>query len=176
MAFADPRKNLERLGLHAGQVVADLGAGSGFYTLVAAKMVSDGGKVYAVDVQQDLLVRLKNSAQAERLTNVEVVHGDMEQIGGTKIRDASVDVVIASNVLFQIEQKADFIKEIKRILKKGGRALIIDWSESFGGMGPQPNHVFTETMAKELFKKDGFVEISTLDAGDHHYGIIFRES
>jgi ubiquinone/menaquinone biosynthesis C-methylase UbiE len=176
MAFTDPRKNLESLGLHEGQVVADLGAGSGFYSLAAAQMVSGGGKVYAVDVQAELLARLKNSAHQAHLNNIEVVHGDLEVLGGTKIREMTVDVAIVSNVLFQIEKKEDFLKEVRRILKPDGRTLLVDWSDSFGGLGPQAEQVFAEAKARELFTKQGFKEITKIDAGDHHYGLIFRKS
>jgi ubiquinone/menaquinone biosynthesis C-methylase UbiE len=175
MAFSDPSKNLESLGLHEGQVVADLGVGSGFYTLQAARLVG-GGKVYAIDVMEDLLVRIKTAAHNEHLNNIEVVHGNMEQLGGTRIKEMSVDVAIISNVLFQIEHKDIFVDEVKRILKSNGRVLLVDWMESFGGMGPQPDHVINEEAATELFKKHGFSESSLIDAGDHHYGVIFRKS
>jgi ubiquinone/menaquinone biosynthesis C-methylase UbiE len=173
MAFSDPQKNLERFGLQEGHVVADLGAGSGFYTLVAAKMVGSG-TVYAVDVQAELLTRLRGLTAKEKLANVHFVHADAEQKGGTKIKDHTVDVVLMCNVLFQIEQKDDFLEEAKRILKPTGRILLVDWTDSFGGLGPQSQHVIGMVSARELFKKHGFTEISTIDAGDHHYGISFR--
>jgi len=65
--------------------------------------------------------------------------------------------------------------EIKRILKPGGRVLFVDWASSFGGIGPQSQHVFDEDMAKKLFEKHGFKEDSTIGAGAQHYGIIFRK-
>ena len=174
MPFADPHKNLMALGLQEGQTVADLGAGSGFYTLEAARMVGSG-HVYAVDVQADLLARIKNAAYEQHLGNVEVLHGDMERVGGTRIREESIDVALVSNVLFQIENKEDFVKEVARILKSGGRVLVADWSESFGGLGPVPEQVVTENTARGLFKQHGFAEVTVIDAGDHHYGIIFRK-
>jgi hypothetical protein len=65
--------------------------------------------------------------------------------------------------------------EIKRILKPGGRVLFVDWASSFGGIGPQSQHVFDEDMAKKLFEKHGFKEDRTIGAGAQHYGIIFRK-
>src|SRR5438105_968093 len=127
MAFSDPEKNLSELGLEPGLFVADLGAGSGAYTLAAGRMVGGSGRVYSIDVQQELLSRIKNAAHAERLTNIEVIHGDIEEIGGTRLKEASVDVVLVCNVLFQSEQKETFLDEIRRILKPKGRVLIIDW-------------------------------------------------
>jgi ubiquinone/menaquinone biosynthesis C-methylase UbiE len=175
MAFSDPEKNLGELGIHNGSFIADLGAGSGAYTLAAAKIVGDGGKVFAVDVQGDLLARIKNAAAGAHLKNVEAVHGDIEELGGTRLKDISVDIALACNVLFQVEQKENFADEIKRILKPNGRVLVVDWSDSFGGLGPQPEHVITESQAKELFEKHGFAFVKKFDAGDHHYGLVFRK-
>ena len=59
-----------------------------------------------------------------------------------------------------------------RILKKGGRALIVDWKDSFGGIGPQPHDVITERDAKRILGEVGFVATRSFPAGDHHYGII----
>ena len=67
--------------------VADLGAGSGHYTLAAAKKVGESGRVYAIEVQKDLLTRIKNLAQTEHINNVEVIWGDVENRGGTKLKD-----------------------------------------------------------------------------------------
>ncbi len=175
MAFSDPQKNIEVLGLEAGAYVADLGAGSGFYTLAAAKAVGSGGRVYAVDVQQDLLSRIKNAAHTEHLTNIEVVHGDIEQEGGSRLKDMSEDVVLACNVFFQIEHKEGFLKEVSRILKTNGRLLLVDWSDSFGGMGPHPDQVIEQSEAKSILEKNGFIFINGISAGDHHYGLIVRK-
>lgn len=176
MAFSDPQKILEQFGLHEGQVVADLGAGSGFYSLTAARMVGGAGRVYSVDVQEDLLSKIKNTARQGRLLNVEVVHGDMEKQGGTRLREQCADAAIASNVLFQIEQKDDFMDEVKRILKPSGRLLLVDWTDSFDGMGPQAEQVINQVDAKALAEKHGFSYVTALDAGDNHYGLVFRKN
>jgi ubiquinone/menaquinone biosynthesis C-methylase UbiE len=175
MAFSDPVKNLNELGIHPGSYIADLGAGSGAYSLAAAHMVGKGGKVFAVDVQGDLVSRIKNAAAAEHVTNIEAVHGDIEELGGTRLQDVSIDAALASNVLFQVEQKASFIDEIKRILKPNGRVLVVDWADSFGGLGPQKENVFPESDTKNIFEKHGFAFVKSFDAGDHHYGLIFRK-
>ncbi len=176
MAFSDPQKNIENLGLHEGSYVADLGAGSGFYTLAAARVVGNGGKIYSVDVQQDLLARIKNAAHTEHLHNIEVIHGNMEKVGGTRLRENSVETVLVCNVLFQIDHKDDFVNEVARILKSKGRVLIVDWSESFGGMGPQKEHVVPESEAKKLFENHKFNYISSLEAGEHHYGLVYSKA
>ncbi len=174
--FSDPEKNIEQFDLGKGNYVADFGAGSGFYSFSAAEAVGETGKVYAVDVQKDMLERLKHEARNIRhLNNVEIVWADIEHFGGTRLRENSMDAVIVANVFFQLEKKDDPCLEVKRILKPGGRVLLIDWSSSFGGIGPQPSDVFTEDMAKKLFEKHGFKQDRAIGAGAQHYGIIFRK-
>lgn len=175
MSFIDPKNNINQFELSRGMRVADLGAGSGFYTIEAAKIVGSDGRVYAVDVQKELLDRIKISAHNEQLFNVEVIWGDIEKIGGTKLADSSIDAVVVSNILFQIEDKDNFLTEIRRILKPNGRILIVDWTSSFGGIGPAPEVVFTEEKAKELFERNRFSFVKNISAGDNHYGIIFRK-
>src|ERR1035437_1056624 len=113
--FTDPVKNLKQFGLREDMIVADLGAGTGFYSIAAAQIVGRG-KVYAIEVIKDYIVTIKNKAKELRLNNIECFWGDVEKIGGTKIRDGIVDAVIASNILFQVEDRDKFIAEIKRIL------------------------------------------------------------
>ncbi len=172
MNFSDPQKNIQQFGLIEGMKVADLGAGSAAYTIASARQVGTSGRVYAVEVQKELLSNIKNTALKQGLSNVEVIWGDIESLGGTKIKDHSIDAVIISNVLFQAEDKQGVVNEAKRILKPQGRALVVDWKDSFGGMGPHPDHVVNEQSAKKLFEVGGFSFDRSITAGDHHYGFI----
>jgi ubiquinone/menaquinone biosynthesis C-methylase UbiE len=172
MTFSDPQKNIQQFGLIEGMKVADLGAGSAAYTIAAARQVGTSGRVYAVEVQKELLSNIKNSATKQGLSNVEVIWGDIESLGGTKIKDHSIDAVIISNVLFQTENKQGIIEEAKRILKPQGRALVVDWKESFGGMGPHPDYIVSEQSARKIFEEGGFSLDRSIPAGDHHYGFI----
>jgi ubiquinone/menaquinone biosynthesis C-methylase UbiE len=167
--FSDPAQNLARLGLTDGMKVVDIGAGSGFYTMEAARIVGKNGRVYAVDVQKNILERLRTNGLTSGLTNIEVVWGNAEKIGGTKIREGIADRVIASNVLFQIEKPDDFSLEIKRLLKPGGKVLLVDWSE----LSPiSPKNIVPSNKAQTLFEKVGFKLEQTFNAGEHHYGMV----
>lgn len=176
MSFANPEKNIVHLGLSAGMSVADIGAGTGHYSLLAASLVGREGEVYAVDIQKDLLDRLAVDVKDRGFQNIHMLWGDAENVGGTKIRQDGVDAVIVSNILFQTESKPSLVHEIYRILKKGGRLLLIDWSESFAGLGPAPQQVVSEEIARDLFEKNGFELIKNFEAGAHHYGMIFRKA
>ncbi len=174
MMFSNPQSNISALGIDIGMKVADLGAGSGFYAIESAKRVGPRGMVYAIDVQQDLLDKIKNGAGILGLHNVEVIWGNIEKIGGTKLRESLVDRVIISNVLFQVEQKDldNIVLEIKRILKSGGKVLVTDW-ESRSDISPEKT--ISSSVVQGLFEKLGFKLENKFDAGDHHYGIIFKK-
>ncbi len=172
MAFSDPKNNTRQLGLYEGQIVADLGAGIGAYSIEAAKEVGESGRVYAIEVQKELLANIKNKAREEGISNIEVIWGDIERNGKTKIKDDFVDAVIASNILFQVEDSVGFLEEIKRILKQKGKVLIIDWEGSFNGTGPSPKHIISYATARSLFEENGFLFVKNISAGDHHYGFV----
>lgn len=172
MTFADPASTILELDLKEGDHVADLGAGSGFYTIAAAEKVRDRGRVYALEVQKDLLTRIKAETEKAHLHNVDIMWTNIEKLGGTKLRERSIDAAIVSNVLFQIEDKPTFVLEVKRILKPGGKVLLIDWSDSFGGMGPKGDAVLTKEKALALFTPQSFKLEKDISAGAHHYGLI----
>ncbi|HBD25057.1 MAG: hypothetical protein A2566_01590 [Candidatus Zambryskibacteria bacterium RIFOXYD1_FULL_40_13] len=173
--FSDPIKNIEQCGIQAGMEIADFGSGSGHYSIAAGRALISTGRVYAIDVQQELLTKLKNTATREGVYNVEVIWGDIEKIGGTKLRDNTIDLVFLSNILFQVEHKENVVKEVKRVLRAGGRVLVIDWTDSFGGLGPKPDMLFRKDSAVSLFEKNGFHLDREILAGAHHYGLIYKK-
>ena len=126
MPFSSPEQNIKYLSLEKGMHVGDLGAGSGFYTLAVAKEMAGSGKVYAIDIQKDLLDRLKNEARKQGLLNVEVIWGDIETVGGSKLKDSSLDAVIASNILFQISQKEHFANTVEVYFSFGQNCMEIN--------------------------------------------------
>jgi len=173
--FLEPRSILNQLGLSHGMHVADFGSGSGFYTLEAARMVGSDGRVYAIDVQKSMLSHTSEEARREGLHNIEFVWGDIEKEGGSKVLPNSMDVVILANTLFQIENKNVLAQEVKRVLKPGGRLLVVDWTDSFAGLGPHPDHIFPKREAGVLFEESGFEFIESSLAGPHHYSLVFRK-
>jgi len=173
--FAHPARNVVGIGITPGMKVADFGSGSGAYVLAIAKTLCNSGHVYAIDVQRDLLQRIKNESHKHGFKNVEVLWGDLERPGGSKIADGALDVVLISNLLFQVTEKNAVLEEALRTLKAQGRLVIIDWVDSFRGTGPQPEDVVKKETAVSLAVKTGFKLEKEFPAGAHHYGLIFRK-
>jgi ubiquinone/menaquinone biosynthesis C-methylase UbiE len=175
MSFSDPNKVLDQVLIRPGDTVVDIGAGLGAYTFLAADRVGADGAVYAIEVQLSHVDGLKDMAGKDAIENLHVLWADAELPNGTKLRDEVGDMVILTNVLFTIEDKSGLVKEIYRILKPGGKILLVDWSESFGGIGPHPQNLVPEKMARNMFIENGFDFEKSISAGSHHYGMILTK-
>ncbi len=174
MAFADPAQNIQHFGFLPEMKVADLGSGTGVYSLLLARRL-ETGKVYAVEVQKGLLEKLATEAEHHQLDNLEVIWGDAEKLGGTKLKDGSLDGVLISNLLFQAKAGYTIALEAARILKPGGLLVVIDWSGSFSGLGPHPDDIITPEQAEKIFSEAGFKKINQFPAGPHHWGLRFKK-
>ncbi len=172
-SFSNPQENVLQLGLREGMKVGDFGAGSGHYARAVAAAVGMTGKVYAIDIQEDVLKHLKLNTHERHQGTIETLWGDMEKLGGTHLRDASLDAIILANTLFQVENRFGCLGEIKRVLKSGGKLMVIDWAGSYGGMGPAHEKVVSEHETEDFFINGGFHKVKSFRAGPHHYGIIF---
>lgn len=170
--FSDPVKNLRQLGLGEEMIVVDLGAGTGFYSVAAARMALKG-KVYAVEIEPDYVLAIQKKAKENSLTNLEVFWGNFEKLGGTKIGDNVADRVIASNILSQIVDPDKFIAEAGRILKAKGRLLLVDW---LFPLADKKRGVVSKEKIRENLEKKGFVFIRDIDAGTYHYGMILEKN
>ena len=174
MAFVSPEDIIKSVSIDEGMHVADFGAGSGAYVLAAAKRVGHSGRVYAIDVNKELLEKVKRDAIQNSSLNVEIIWGDVEVLAGSKLAASSVDRVILSNILFQVKDKDAVVKEVARILKPNGMALVVDWSGSYGGLGPKESQVISSRETRKLFLNNSFEEVKKIGAGDYHFAIIFR--
>ena len=176
--FAHPPRNVTALGIEPGTLVADFGAGSGAYVLEIAARLEGSGHIYAIDVQRDLLTRIKNEAHKRGFKNVDIIWCDLEMPNASRIADRHLDLVLISNLLFQVDEKEAVLREAWRVLKVSGRLAVIDWSESppAGGrrIGPNKKDVVKKEKTIELAQECGFELIREFDAGAHHYGLLCR--
>jgi ubiquinone/menaquinone biosynthesis C-methylase UbiE len=137
--------------------------------------VGPSGRVYAVDVQKELLSKLQSDAHNQGIHNINIVWGDLDEPKGSTLQDGMIDRIVIANVLFQVENKDALIEEARRILKPKGKLLFVEWSDSYGGLGPHPDDVVREDVAKTLFESQGFSHEKDISTGDHHYGFVVQK-
>ena len=172
--FAHPKDHIEFLDLDQGMKVLDVGSGAGHHAIELARAGGSTGKVFALDVQKELLARIRKEAAEARLHNVEIVWGDIEKRGGTRLQDGVCDRVLVSNVIFQLDHKLQAIEEMKRVLKPAGRVMIIDWKDAMGHEA-HAKMIVTPVEMEHMWTSAGFTKERDFDAGSHHYGIIMRK-
>lgn len=173
--FSNPGQILDAFGISPGMVVGDFGTGDGAYARELARRVGRDGIVYAFDVQKQMIDKLVAYVEHERTTTIRPIWCDLELPHGTTLGDRSLDVAVIANIFFQIEHKEAFLAEVARTLRPNARVLVVDWSESYGHMGPHPDHVVSHDDMKGFARGAGLVFDKTIDAGEHHYGLVFRK-
>jgi ubiquinone/menaquinone biosynthesis C-methylase UbiE len=174
--FSNPKKNLEQFDILPGQKVVDFGAGAGYYTFPLSNLVGPTGMVVALDVKKDLLLTIKREANKTHLFNVEAVWADLETPLGSRLKDASMERGVVSNFLFQVKNRENFVAEIRRVIKPGGKVLVTDWTDSFGGIGPDKKTIFPKENCRKLFLDNDFALEREIQAGVHHYGFVFKRN
>ena len=120
----NPKKLIELLGLKDGEVVADIGAGSGYYTFRMAKLVAPKGKVLAVDIQQEMLDIIKNKAKKDGVENVEPVLGAEAD---PKLKPESVDTILLVDVYHEFSHPYEMTEKMVQALKPGGRIVFVEF-------------------------------------------------
>lgn len=172
--FVSPQMVVSHFHVKDGDVVADFGAGSGYFLPELSRRVGHG-RVYACEIQKSLVEKIGEQARHLGLSNIHPLWCDLEESYGIRIKDSAVDVGILANTLFQIEDKVGAITEMTRTIRSGGRMVVIDWADSFGGMGPAEYHIVTAKETAALLESHGFVLETEFPAGAHHYGLSFRK-
>lgn len=173
--FVIPDVVCSQFHLREGDIVADFGAGTGFFSETLSRTVGEKGRVYACEIQKQLVESLGARTRELGLGNVHPLWCDLEEPNGIKIANGELDAGILVNTLFMIENKEAAAKEIGRTIRSGGKLFVVDWTESFAGMGPSPDNVCVASEATALFESNGFVFEREYPTGDHHYGLAFRK-
>jgi ubiquinone/menaquinone biosynthesis C-methylase UbiE len=165
----NPEKILQDAGLREGMVFVDAGSGDGFFTMIAAKIVGERGKVYAVDTDASAIERLKDKVAEEGLANVKAVAAEAEE---TVFCDGCADIVFYSIVLHDFHDPAKVLQNAKRMLKASGKVVDLDWKKKRMSFGPPEQIRFSEEKASRLIEAAGFKIQSVKDAGPYHYVVI----
>jgi ubiquinone/menaquinone biosynthesis C-methylase UbiE len=128
-----PDAVIEALKIRTGEVVADIGAGSGYFTLRLARAVGERGRVYAVDISPDMIRHLNRRRRDEHLHNVVTVLADPDD---PLLPEASVDRIVIVDTWHHVEDQAKYLQRLKRVLKPGGQVVHVDFQKRELPLGP----------------------------------------
>ena len=169
LAELDPSNTLRRLGLGLEDSVCDIGAGSGIFTMEAARMT--GAAVYALEIDDIMLELIRKKAKKEKRGNI--IAAKVED-GIFPVEDNAADLALLVTVLHEIENKADFLREITRILKIGGRVAVIEFHKADTPMGPPLFHRLGRGEVRDILIEEGFSVCDDFDLGENLYCLVFR--
>lgn len=146
-----PDEVVASLDLRAGDHVADLGSGGGFFTFRLAEAVGQSGRVYAIDVDEALLEYIAGEAEERDLTWIQTVVSPGDHPG---VPDGSVDLVFVSNVFHHLPDPGTYFANARSVLRSGGRVAIVELAEEgwFGGHATQADEV-ASTMADAGYRR-----------------------
>ncbi|MGB9763242.1 MAG: class I SAM-dependent methyltransferase [Minisyncoccia bacterium] len=173
-SFLNPQTIVNLLPLTENMVVADFGCGNGYFSLELARKVKPNGKVIALDIWKPSLESLSFKSKIEGLNNIiQTKWANLELEKGSGLENKSCDLVFMSNILFEIKDKKQLIKEAERILKPNGFLVVIEWEPN-----KLPNSQFlfplTKDEAIELIESFGFHLERELVVAITHYGLLFK--
>ena len=161
-----PKINLETLGLREGMTFMDIGCGYGFFTILAAQIVGESGKVYAVDIDSSSINQLKRDALEKGLKNIHIAIGAAE---GTIFCTECADIVFYNTVLHDFQDPAKVLRNAKTMLKPSGKMVNIDWKKKPTAFGPSLQIRLSEEQAINLIKQAGFTIASVKDVESDFY-------
>lgn len=168
---------IKKANIKKSMTVADYGCGSGFFTKKLSSIVTNTGIVYAVDVMKDVLINLQKISNLSGIQNIKTIWSDLERLGVTNIANNSVEVGFIINTLFQTNKEKEFLNEVVRMIKIGGRVVIVDWTdEAVSVIAPSgQDRTGLDKIRKVARMTGNLKEVEVFIPGSHHYGIIFEK-
>jgi SAM-dependent methyltransferase len=155
-----PATAIKALGLQPGQVVADIGAGSGYYTVRMASAVGTTGKVYATDIQPGMLDILRRRVARQGLTNVETVLGDPDD---PKLPAGTLDLALMVDVYHELAAPQAFVRRLRTALKPTGRLVLLEFRKEDPSIPIRPEHKMSIAEVKAELEPEGFTLSTVLN-------------
>lgn len=155
--------------------IADLGCGNfGFFVFPLARLVGKQGKVYAVDIIKTALDEISRRARLENLTQIETLWSNLEIFGATKIEAGQLDAALLINTLYQAEGSLDMLKESVRMIRPGGKLIVVEWDDEHP-FGPAKTQHIKEAKLKTIISKLNLELESEFNPGKFHYGLVLKK-
>jgi len=169
--FVNPKEILEKLNLKEDTIAADFGSGSGGWAIPLAKIL-ERGKVFAIDIQEAPLSALESRAKIEGVSNIIKVIADVEK-PILNPPQSSCDLVLMTDLLFQVDNKKAVFENAKKVLRPGGKVLVVDWKEDSNLLSG--NNKVSIQEVKKIAKEQDFSFLKELPAGSYHYCLLFEK-
>lgn len=168
-----PDQALDALGIRAGMVVADVGAGTGYMSLRMARRVGPTGKVYANDLQPEMLLKLHAKSQREKLSNVETVQGTESD---PKLPPNTMDLVLLVDVYHEFSQPQAILDKIRESLKPDGRLVLLEYRKEDPKVPIRPEHKMSVAEVKTEVEAEGYKLDQVIEKLPRQHIIIFRRA
>ena len=172
--FFSPDEVLNRLDIKEGSTLLDAGCGDGFISISAAKLAGESGLVFAVDIDEHSIEMLNQVIERDRIGNIEAVNADISKT--LPIENKIIDICLMVNVfhgLVENEESGAALREIKRVLKYGGRLVIVDFKKTDSFPGP-PEHIRLAPLQMEsILREYDFEKQDYFEIGKYHYAMVF---
>jgi ubiquinone/menaquinone biosynthesis C-methylase UbiE len=154
-----PQLAIDALGIEPGQTVADLGAGSGYYSFRIAPLVGRSGKVLAIDIEPQMLEAIAQRAQREHVSNVATVRSSAQD---PNLAPGSVDLLFMVDVYHELEYPYEMMTKVRTALKRGGRVALIEYRAEDPEVAIKPLHKMTERQVRREMQAAGFKHVKTV--------------
>jgi ubiquinone/menaquinone biosynthesis C-methylase UbiE len=154
-----PEQILELTGLTSGQIMSDVGAGTGYFSLPAAKIVGKKGKVLAADISGEMLDIIRSKLTEENRDIIRLIHSDKNNPG---FPDNSADYLLLCTVLHESEDPGTMLSSLYRTIKRGGRLVVVEWIKQDAKMGPPMEHRIAMNDVSVLLKESGFGSVTEI--------------
>lgn len=168
-----PEKALDAIGIQPGMIVADVGAGVGYFTVRLAKRVGPGGKVFANDVQPEMLSMLKDRVAKANLNNVEAVLGTEAD---PKLPKNSMDLILLVDVYHELSQPQRMLQKMREALKSDGRLVLIEFRKEDPRIPIRPEHKMSVQEADAEVSAEGFRLDKVLKDLPRQHILIFKKN
>ena len=165
-----PSKAIKALAIRPGQTVADIGAGSGYYSVRLAAAVGPTGRVFATDIQPEMLALIRKKLQAQPIPQIELVLGTATE---SKLPDASVDLALMVDVSHELAEPQVFIRSLRRALKPGGRLVLIEFRKEDARVPIREEHKMTVREAKLELEAEGLRLREVIDVLPWQHILVF---
>jgi ubiquinone/menaquinone biosynthesis C-methylase UbiE len=166
-----PSQAIAALDLKPGMVIADIGAGSGYYTSRLARQVAPSGRVYATDIQPGMIELLNRRVKAEGLTNVETILGAMDD---PRLPPASIDLAIMVDVYHELQQPQVFLQRLKPAFKPSGRLVLLEFRKEDPQVPILEVHKMSVAEVRAEMEAEGFAIERVIDVLPWQHIIVLR--